>query len=194
MGHGLRLQPGALGLALVDDEAAADGVAGRLGAHVARAVERAEAHAVGVARQDFGEVEDEVAGGVERYCGAPARQVEGTALGQSLRILTDPIRIDGRRIVAEQSQKNRRVGAVAAPGPGERSEDLGADPGGLGLSCDPLAEPASGDHRADGVRARRADADLEQVEDADHPSPIPMPASCRKPCTYVAKERQHSTR
>ncbi len=60
---------------------------------------------------------------------------------------------------------------MAVAGIGERTIEDRLDPGDLGEfahSLEPRQEAAGGDHWPDGVRTRWADADLEDVEDADH--------------------------
>ena len=60
--------------------------------------------------------------------------------------------------------------AVAVPGGSERAEHLRPDPGGVDeqpVGCQTVDERVRGPHRPDRVRARRADADLVQVEGAD---------------------------
>ena len=151
-------------IALLLDEAAADRVAHHLVEEGARRVEGAEPHPVGVARQDLGEVEREVAGGLEDE----PRQSDLAGLRQDSDVLRHPVGIDGGGLVPEKPQEDRHVGGVAAPGPGQRPEDLRGDPRRAGQGRHALAEAARGDHRADRVRARRADADLEQIEGADH--------------------------
>ena len=81
------------------------------------------------------------------------------------------IEIDSLRLEAAQAEDDRPVRRVAAPGEGERTEQRDLD------ACDArdragLREPGGESgrrlHRPDRMRGRRTDADLEQVEDADH--------------------------
>ena len=67
--------------------------------------------------------------------------------------------------MAGKAQEEGAVGAVADAGVGERAEELGLDAGD-GVEGWELADEAQrGTHGADGVRARRADADLEEFEE-----------------------------
>ena len=79
-------------------------------------------------------------------------------------------RVAGHGVVADQAEDHGDVGAVPLAGLGQRAEQVDPDP------LDPLEDPQSRHRdeeplgrppRPHGVRARRPDADLEDVEGAD---------------------------
>jgi len=78
--------------------------------------------------------------------------------------------VDGLGPLAQQPEHDGRAASVPVPGRAQRPEQLGPDPRDAGqqaLLGEAGDEPRRGPHRADGVRAGRADPDREQVEDAD---------------------------
>jgi len=82
----------------------------------------------------------------------------------------DGVDVDGLRLLAQQAENYRLVGAVSLARRTERAEELGAhcgDPGQQPIAPEPQRKLFRRLHRADGVRAGRADADFEKVEDAD---------------------------
>ncbi len=85
----------------------------------------------------------------------------------------DLVGVDLLGQVPGQAQQHGPVGAVAHARGGERAEQLHLQPlhGGQQAQCVKLAgELARSDHGAHGVGARGADADLEQIEDAEERS------------------------
>jgi hypothetical protein len=92
--------------------------------------------------------------------------------------------VDRVRLVALQTQQHGLGGAMAVAGGTEGAEQLRPNGGGLGeqaVLLQPGGEHPSGTHGADGVRAGRADADGEQVEDADcHAILRGIGGTCRK--------------
>ena len=153
----------------VDDEAAADGVV-----HVARqrrilGVECPEAHAVAVEEQRLVDAEAQMLGFAERD-GMPARDRQQLLRADPLDFGADLVRIDAIGRLAGQAEQHGAVGAVSAAGQRERPVQVDDDarralelPAGLQL----LREAEGGAHRTHGVRTRRPEADLEQIESAD---------------------------
>ena len=81
------------------------------------------------------------------------------------------VRIDAVRALAAEAEDHRLVGRVALAGEGERAEqrDLDrGDPVDRAGRDEPVGERRGGLHRPDRMRRRRADADLEELEDAEH--------------------------
>ena len=84
------------------------------------------------------------------------------------------LRLDGGGIelvggFAGEAKEDSAVSAVADAGEGEGAVEMGGDPGGLGDAAgvfEIVGEAEGGAHGADGVGARRADADLEEFEEA----------------------------
>ncbi len=169
--HGRR-GPSRLGAAEVGgtrDEAAAHGVELVAMHHAAARVERREAHAVGVQRQRLVAVEQQVERLVEldlMRAGQPQPARGADARERGL----DRFRLDPVRTVALEPEQHRAVRAVPAPGQRQRAVQLHADPRGALEQPPPRQvcdERAGGIHRPHGVRTRRAEADLEDVEDGE---------------------------
>ena len=81
------------------------------------------------------------------------------------------VRIDALRRLTAKPEDHGLVGRMAAPREGERAEqrDLDRrDPVDGVIGDKPIRERGGGFHRPDRVRRRGADADLEELEDADH--------------------------
>jgi len=161
-GRGARLR-----LRLVDDEAPAHRVIGVL-EHDARVAVRGEAHRVRVVGQAHRQ-QAHVPRPVERdRHGAGEHQ---RAFGTHAVDRADhEIRIDGVRSRAHQAGGDRAIGRMADAGRRQRAVELHLDASHLAESPVPLqcrGEIVRRAHRSDGVRTRRPDTDLEQVEDAD---------------------------
>ena len=78
-------------------------------------------------------------------------------------------RVDRRRLVAFEAEQNRTIGAVAAPRQRERAvglRDHFADAIEQRHPFEVVRESTGRVHRAHRMRARRTDADLENVEDS----------------------------
>jgi hypothetical protein len=78
--------------------------------------------------------------------------------------------VDRLRLLALQAQDHRLVAAVADAGGAERAEQLGLDRHHrlkLARRLEPLRKQPRRAHGPHRVRGGRADADLEQVKDAD---------------------------
>ena len=161
---------GALGLG--DDEASADGVEDVFGKKGVNFVEGPEAHAVGV-RDDAGDwihlvaVEEKMLG-LEEGNSLAAEKAEcsggtdGDELGFDLRW------VYGVGGFAQKAEEDGAVGTVADAGEGERAVEIDDDAGGAieeicGVEC--VDEAQSCAHRADGMGAGGADADLEEFEE-----------------------------
>ena len=98
--------------------------------------------------------------------------VEGKHLlvADALHFRLDLVRVDAVRNLAGKPEQNRAVGIVPAAGQRERSIKVDDDAGGLSQLAarrELVGETAGRAHRPDGVRARRPEADLEQVKCAD---------------------------
>src|SRR5690606_32514501 len=129
---------------------------------------RAEAHAVDVVGQLLALVEDEVGFLVERDVVA-AVEAQATGRADAFEARGNRIRIDAVRPFALEPAQHRLVGAVAAAGQRERAVQFAAHAA-HAIEHARLGEPALAEtrrrpHRPDGMRGRRADSYLEQVED-----------------------------
>ena len=156
--------------AVAQDEAAADREPGLAGERRPGCVARKKAKRVRVARRRRDDVEDDRARRVE---GDPAAAGDRQAI--RLAHLVDQrvrrVRIDRLRGEAAEAEHDRLVGRVAAPGEGERAQKRDFDRGDALEVAAPREAGGEGGgrlHRPDRVRRRRADADLEELEDADH--------------------------
>jgi hypothetical protein len=155
------------GMRLVDHEAAADRVEGILeeGAGLAMC---AESQGVGVVRQAHRQ-QAHVVGPVERHGDLAGELQAGVALDVGDRG-SDEVRIDAVGALAHQADDHRTIGAVPDAGSGQRAvqPDLDAAYRSEQLPAFKLMhEVVRRLHRADSVRARRPDANLEQIENAD---------------------------
>ncbi len=110
---------------LVDHEAAADGVVVARGDDFAGSVVSGEAHAVGVERQFLPLVHQQVALFLESDHGTVAVQAHGPLTADAFERAGNHVRVDRVRTVAFQPEQHRLVGAMAAAGEGQRTEDLG---------------------------------------------------------------------
>jgi len=161
---------GALGLG--DDEASADGVEDVFGKKGVSFVEGPAAHAVGVG-DDAGvwihlvAVEEKMLG-LKEGNGFAAEKAEcsgGTDGGEFCFDLRWIYRVGG---FAQETEEDSAVGAVADSGEGERAVEIDDDAGGrieeiCGVEC--VCEAQSCAHRADGMGAGGANADLEEFEE-----------------------------
>ena len=157
------------GLGLVDDETAADGIVGVLVDGLPFLSECGEAHGVGVARQADG-LELQVALPVEGN-GVNACQRQAGVQLHGIHGLGHLVRIDLVGLLAHQAGDDGTVSPVADAGRRERAVELdlhtlhGGQQAGLLQMAGKIAGRPHGTH---GVGAGGADADLEQVECADH--------------------------
>jgi len=161
--------PVGAGRPLVDHEAAADRVVDALLELGAVGVEGGEAHAVRVGGEEVAVVEDEVRALVEAdRMAAEEGQLAAGADRRDQR--AHAVRVDPLRRLAFQAEEDGPVGAVPAAGRGERAEELDRHPRGpreQAVRRQPLGEPPRRPHRPHRMRARRPDADGEEIEDAD---------------------------
>jgi len=155
-----------------DDEASADGVEDLFEKNGVDFVDGRETHAVGV-RDDAGSwihlvaVEEKMLG-LEEGNGFAAEKAEcsgGTDGGEFCFDLRWIYRVGG---FAQETEEDSAVGAVADSGEGERSVEIDDDSGGAieeicGVEC--VYEAQSCAHRADGMGAGGANADLEEFEE-----------------------------
>ncbi|MNI57718.1 hypothetical protein D3C73_1127980 [compost metagenome] len=98
-----------------------------------------------------------------------AEQVQACVAANLLQARSDGFGIHGVRVFAFQAQQHSLVTAVAFAGGAERAVQLDLDAGGgrqQPFTAQAFDEAHSGAHRADGVGAGGADANLEQVEHA----------------------------
>ncbi len=125
-----------------------------------------EGHAVGVGGQEA-LVEDEVLVLAEGN-GDVAAERQGAALADAGDELWNAVGIDSLGRLAGEAQQDRAVGAVAAPGERERSVEVALQAHRHDAFVGELAREGIGRaHRPDGVGTGRADADGEQLHDAD---------------------------
>ena len=168
----MRLLRAAVGRRLVaDDEAAADRVVDAARQLAAVGVERREAHAVGVERQRLAAVEEQVVASRRRRSRACPSSCSRPRRADALEPRGDRVR---RRRSSGSSPSSPSSTALSLPwplpvAPSEpySSTSTRATSREQPVASQPQREQARGAHRPDGVRTRRADADLEQVEDAD---------------------------
>ncbi len=96
-----------------------------------------------------------------------AQQRQRLRLAQRGQLGVDGVGIDGVGRLAHQAEDDAAVGAVALAGGAERAIQFDAHAGDLrhqAIGLQAGGEHQRGAHRADRVRAGRADADLEEVE------------------------------
>ena len=161
-----------LRLVLANDEAAADRAPGFLEEHRAGGVTRREAQRVGMALGDRHEIEADVGLWVEGDL-AEARESDDLPRLRPRDDRVDIVGIDGRRRFAGKAEDHRLVDGVALAGEGERAIERDRHPGDArqkAALAETRGEGGGGLHRPDRMRRGRADADLEQFEDADHGS------------------------
>ena len=108
-------------LALADDEAAAHGEERGAVQDVAVGVGDGERHAVGVPRQDGQRAQDHVLHPVGQGHRASTGQLQRPGLGDRGQPLLHLVGQDQLRVEALQAEQDRRHGAVAVPGGGERA-------------------------------------------------------------------------
>ena len=127
---------------------------------------RGESHAVGVAGQEA-LVPDDVHGLVEAHRGAAAKR-QGARFADAGEDRLGLVGVDPLGRLAGEAEDHRAVSGVAAAGERERAVEVTGHPPGRNFVLNQHAgEAVRGAHRPHGVRARRADADGEQVDDAD---------------------------
>ncbi|OIQ83301.1 hypothetical protein GALL_348880 [mine drainage metagenome] len=148
-----------------EDEAAADRVVDALEQQLAGVVPRLQLHAVGVSGQRFAALQQQVGRGVERDV-VFAEQLQPPSQRGEPRV--DGVDVDAFGLLAEQAEQHRLVAAVAAAGRRQRAVQPALKLRGARqqlLLAQRQHEQTRRAHRTDGVRARRADADAEQIED-----------------------------
>ncbi|MNV32247.1 hypothetical protein D3C71_1235780 [compost metagenome] len=151
----------------IDHKTAADRVVLAAADLQARCVEGAENHAVGVIGQRFAN-HRQVFFLVERNA-VFAEQVQASAATNVLQAGGDGFGVNGVRMLAFQAEQHGLVAAVALAGGAERAVQLDFDASGCRqqvFTAQTFDEARGGAHRADGVGAGGADANLEQVEHA----------------------------
>ncbi|MCY1230156.1 hypothetical protein D9M72_425590 [compost metagenome] len=178
-----------VGRARRDHEAAAHRQVARFAQARAAAVEGMELHAIGMLGQCLAAVEGDVLLLDEGHDMA-AQQRQLARLAQRRESGVDGIGIDGVGRLAHQAEDHALVGAVPLAGGAERAVQLDPHAGHLrqqAVALQPLREHQGRAHRAHGMRARRADAHLEQIENADCHGKSP---GCRWPvqgsCRFAA--------
>ncbi len=166
--RGMRAGLARLGLVAPHDEAAADRVVVLFAQHAAAARQCVEAHAVGMAWQPLVMHEEQLHRLVEGDL-VLAEQADAPARADALHRGLDAVRIDGLGVGAFEAGEHGAIGAVAEAREGERAVETYGDllrrrelPRALQRQHELPRRP----HRPHGVRARRADADLEDVKDA----------------------------
>jgi hypothetical protein len=132
-------------------------------------VKGGETHAVGVFGQRDLPLEDQVLADDERDL-VLAEQLDASGLAHLGQAGVDGVDVDEFRLFARQAEQHGLVAAVTLAGQAERAVQDGLDASGrlqqpVGLQA--AGELVRGGHRAAGVGARRADTDLEEVEDTD---------------------------
>ena len=161
------------------DESAAGRVPKVIGQEISTHVDGAHPHAVGV------QVGDDVPGQInvpplDEADVTPAQKREPAGVANRRHRPRDRRRVDVFGLVPEQAQNHRGDRAVAGPSQGQRALQLDVDAvdGLEDAALDARLQKAPGDpHRPDRVRARRADADAEQVEDRDQGAHSSRPLS-----------------
>ena len=152
-----------------DDEPAAGGEDLLAVQHAPRRIERGEAHAVGMLRQGLVTVKQQVERLVEGDF-VLAREQDAARAADAFERRLHRGRIDRGRLIAFEAEQDRAIGAVPVAGQGQRAIDLRrdlVDASAAATSLEVVRERAGGVHRPHRVGARRADADLEDVEDAE---------------------------
>ncbi|MCY1221903.1 hypothetical protein D9M72_339760 [compost metagenome] len=178
-----------IGCARGHDEAAADRQVARLAQRCTAGVEGMELHAVGMLGHGLAPVEGDVLLLDEGH-DVLAQQGQLAAGAQRGQLLVDGIGIDGVGRLPHQAEDHALVGAVTLAGGAQRAVQLHAHAGHLrqqAIALKPLRKHQGRAHRAHGMRARRADAHLEQIENADCHGKSP---GCRWPvqgsCRFAA--------
>jgi hypothetical protein len=101
---------------------------------------------------------------------AGAVEAQGTAGADAIDAAGEGVDVGFLRGLAFEADEKRLVGAVAFAGEGEGAVEVDFDAGGLVEDAgfaEAIEEAAGGAHRADGVRAARADANGEDFENAN---------------------------
>ena len=158
------------GLVLIDHKASAHRVVVACGKHIALCVVGEEAHAVGVERQLLALVHDEI-GLLAEVDLMLTEQPDACVSANACQRVGDCVGVDPVRLMAFETQQYCLVRAVPPPSQSQRTKDLGAHACGvpqqafLGQSA--TDKTCGSAHGSDGVRGRRTDSDLEQIEHAD---------------------------
>ncbi|MNN08845.1 hypothetical protein D3C81_1217110 [compost metagenome] len=133
----------------------------------AGSIEGAEDHAVGVVCQRLADHRQVLL--LDEGDGVFTEQVQVAAFTDCLQAGGNGFGVDGIGVLAFQAKQYRLVAAMAFARGTQRAIQLGLDAGGAGqqaVTAQAFGEARGGAHRADRVGAGGADADLEQVEDA----------------------------
>ncbi len=152
-------------LILIDDESAADGIQGALGDGGTHVVAKGtKGHRVRMQRQYIFQVVTDVEHRLKADA-ASAEQRDGFILRDGCDFLRNRGRVYDVRQFAAEPQLQRDISAVTLTRMGERTEEFDADAGNSSQhSFRQLHQESSCcPHRANRVRRRRTDADLEQV-------------------------------
>jgi hypothetical protein len=137
--------------------------------HQACGIAGRELDAVGMQRQGFAAIEDEVGLLVEGDVAA-GEQVHAAGFANASQQRGHGFHIHGIRLMPGQAQQHGLVAAMSLAGGAQRAIQLDTHAGRGGKHARRLQaqhEQAGRAHRTHGVRTGRTDADLEQVEDAD---------------------------
>jgi len=183
-----------------DHEAAADRVVDAAVQHLAVAVIGGEPHAVRVPLEDPVVMQDHVVGlgegdlvhGQERDPAILADAAQDRRYGVGVDLLRD---------LAGKAEQDRLVAAVALADERQRAVERhrqAPDPVEQPVGLQRHDETMGGAHRPDRVRARRADAHLEQIERADRLSrhgarllpTVAQPRNIRNGCAALCQSRQ----
>ena len=185
-GVGSGMSSGLARAVVVQDEAAADGVVGALADQARRRAYAVKVMPLGWKGSERRRCRIRSLSGRTPIWWVPASRIrpDSSDLGGPERT---GVGVDGLGILALQPPEHGVVAAVPVPGGAEGAEELRAVRGWCRSSRPPSAsdagEPAGRPHRADRVRAGRADADAEQVEDADRHRPV---------CSLVGRTKSES--
>jgi uncharacterized protein len=165
----LRRTDGVLDFRFFDDEAAADRKIDPSHEDRTRSVIRREAQAVAVEGERLVDTEPQIVVLDERNL-PPAVESKRLLLADPLHLRFDLVGIDAIGRFTGEAQQYGAIGSVAAAGQRERSIEVDADTlDGVesAFRFDRVHEAERRAHRPDRVRARRSEADLEEVEGAD---------------------------
>lgn len=137
-------------------------------------------HRIGVEGQLVRAVEDQVTLGHEGHR-VLLHQRQAVALADGLHPAGDGVHGHGVGHVPHQAQQHRAVAAMATPGGAQGAHQH--HPDALHTGQQPavhqvLREMPGRAHRPDGVRTRRADAHLEEVQDGDSHVRFPLALTC----------------
>ena len=122
-----------------------------------------------MARQCLLLMKEQVASFVEGN-GAPSKEEEAAAASDRFDLLGDAIDVNAVGSFAGQAEQNGAISSVSLPGERERAEQFDGhfvDAVKCACAIYLVQKAVRRAHGADRVRARGADADLEEIEDAD---------------------------